>query len=345
MDGHAIVVGRLPGVPRPSTLPALAPAERPANSAVRRLARRAGRLVLNCAFVAMIASVLIMLVPALLGFQRYVILTGSMTGTYDRGSIVFDRPIPTADLKVGDPITYSPPAGFTSQTRVTHRIWWIGRGANGERVYRTKGDANKHPDAWKFTLNQSTQNVVVFHIPDVGYVFTLLSLRDFRIALLGLPAIVIALMTLRALWIEGGKEARRQKLAELGWQAITDTGIETILTPLDAPDTNPRPVWLDLRLAAVLAGAPRFAPTNRPPSSPRATLHVGRLVSGHTMGGVDDALLKTRKNLDGLPPARNTATIRLRVARLFPQSRTPGAPVTALDGLALPDELRRLLTS
>jgi signal peptidase len=343
MDGHAIVVGRLPGVPRPSTLPVLAPAERPADSAVRRLARRAGRLALNCAFVAMIASVLVMLVPALLGFQRYVILTGSMTGTYDRGSIVFDRPIPTADLKVGDPITYSPPAGFTSQTRVTHRIWWIGRGANGQRVYRTKGDANKHPDAWKFTLNQSTQNVVVFHIPDVGYVFTLLSLRDFRIALLGLPAIVIALMTLRALWIEGGMEARRQKLAELGWQTITDTGLETVLPPLDAPDTNPQPVWLDLRLTAVRAGAPLFASTNRPPSSPRATLHVGRLVYPRTMGGVDDALLKTRKNLDGLPPAPNTATIRLRVARLFPESQTPGAP--ALDGLTLPDELRRLLTS
>jgi signal peptidase len=272
----------------------------------------------------MIASVLVMLVPALLGFQRYVILTGSMTGTYDRGSIVFDRPIPTADLKVGDPITYSPPPGFTSQTRVTHRIWWIGREANGERIYRTKGDANKHPDVWKFTLNQSTQDVVVFHIPDVGYVFMLLSLRKFRIVLVGLPAIVIALMMLRALWIEGGKEARRQKLAELGWQAITDTAIETVLPPLDATDTNPRPVWLDLRLAAVHVGAPRFAPTDRRLRS-SATLHVGRLVSAHTIGGAHEVLPKTRKNLDELPPTPNTAAIHLRVTRLLPQAGTPGA--------------------
>jgi len=323
VDGYAIVVRRLPGVPRPSTQPDVVPAERPANSAVRGLARRAQHLALNCAFVAMIASVLVMLVPALLGFQRYVILTGSMTGTYDRGSIVFDRPIPTADLKVGDPITYSPPSGFTSQARVTHRIWWIGRGANGERVYRTKGDANKHPDAWKFTLNQSTQDVVVFHIPDVGYVFTLLSLREFRIVLVGVPAIIIGLMMLRALWIEGGKEARRQKLAQLGWQATADTGIETLLPPLDAPGTNPRPVWLDLRLAAVNVDAPRFAPTNRRPRSPRATLHVGRLVSAHMVGDVPDALLKTRKNLDEFQLARNTATIQLRVARLLSQSRRP----------------------
>jgi signal peptidase len=283
---------------------------------VRRLARKARGIALNCVFVAMIASVLIMLVPALLGFQRYVILTGSMTGTYDRGSIVFDRPIPTADLKVGDPITYSPPSGFTSQARVTHRIWWIGRGANGERVYRTKGDANRHPDAWKFTLNQSTQDVVVFHIPDVGYVFTLLSLRKFRIVLVGLPAIIIGLMMLRALWIEGGKEVRRQKLAQLGWQATADTGIETVLPPLDAPDTKPRPIWLDLHVVAVHAGAPWFAPTNRCFSSPCATLHVGRLVSAHTMGDVRDALLKTRKNLDELPTAPNPAAIHLHVARL-----------------------------
>jgi signal peptidase I len=326
VDGYAIVVRRLPGVQRPSIQPDLAPAERPADSAVRRLARRTRAIALNCVFAAMIASVLIMLVPALLGFQRYVILTGSMTGTYDRGSIVFDRPIPTANLEVGDPITYSPPSGFTSQARVTHRIWWIGRGANGERVYRTKGDANKHPDAWKFTLNQSTQDVVMFHIPDVGYVFTLLSLRKFRIVLVGLPAIIIGLMMLRALWIEGGKEARRQKLAQLGWQATADTGIETVLPPLDAPDTNPRPIWLDLHLGTVHAGAPRFAPTNRRSTGPRATLHVGRLVSTHTMGGVHDALLKTRKNLDEFPPTRNTATIKLRVARLLSQSQTPGTP-------------------
>lgn len=325
MDGYAIVVRRLPGVLWPPTQPVVVAVVRPANSAVRRLARRVGRLALNCALVAMIASVLIMLVPALLGFQRYVILTGSMTGTYDRGSIVFDRPIPTADLKVGDPITYSPPPGFTSQARVTHRIWWIGRGANGERVYRTKGDANKHPDVWKFTLNQSMQNVVVFHVPDVGYVFMLLSLREFRIVLVGLPAIIIGLMMLRALWIEGGREARRQKLAELGWQAIADTGIEAVLPPLDAPDTNPRPVWFDLRLTAVHAGAPRLAPTNSRSSSPRPTLHVRRLVSAHTMGGVDDARPKTRKNLDELPPAHKSATIHLRVARLLPRSRTPDA--------------------
>lgn len=310
MDGHAIVVGRIPRVPQPSALPQLASAKRSADTTLRRLARRARAIALNCVFAALIACVVIMLGPALFGFQRYVILTGSMTGTYDRGSIVFDRPIPTANLKVGDPITYSPPPGFTSETRVTHRIWWIGRGPNGERVYRTKGDANKHPDAWKFTLNQRMQDVVAFHVPDVGYVFMLLSLRAFRIVLVGLPAIVIGLMMLRALWIEGGREARRQKLAKLGWQAIADTVTETVLPPLEAPDTNPQPAWLDLRLRAARAAASRSAPANRRPS---AALHVGRLASAHRTVEANCALLKS---LDEHEPARDTATIHLRVAHL-----------------------------
>ena len=60
-----------------------------------------------------------MLLPALLGYQRYVITSGSMTGTYDRGSLVYDSVVPTSSLKVGDVITFGPPghAGL-----VTHRI-------------------------------------------------------------------------------------------------------------------------------------------------------------------------------------------------------------------------------
>jgi len=60
--------------------------------------------------LAMLAAA-VMLVPALLGYHRYVILNGSMTGTYDPGSIVFDKPVPVSMLKVGDVITYSPPPG------------------------------------------------------------------------------------------------------------------------------------------------------------------------------------------------------------------------------------------
>ncbi len=293
---------------------------------MRRLVRKAGRVALNCVFVAMMASVVIMLAPAALGFQRYVILTGSMTGTYDRGSIVFDRPIPTADLKVGDPITYAPPPGFTSQKRVTHRIWSITRGAEGQRVFRTKGDANKHPDVWEFTLNQPTQDVVVFHVPDVGYVFTLLSLREFRIVLIGLPALFIGFVILRGLWREGGEEQRRQKLAELGWKEVAGSASEPVLPALSDPDTEPQPVWLDLGLAQLYAGLPQLAGTDPRPAHARTTLHVRRLVSSLATGasGAVDALA-LREDRARVGVAGNTAAVQLRVARLRALPEAPRA--------------------
>jgi signal peptidase len=252
---------------------------------------RLAGIVLNLVVLAMMACATLMLGPAALGFHRYVILTGSMTGTYDRGSIVFDRPTPVSSLKVGDPITYSPPPGFTHQTRVTHRIWAVHRSADGGRVFKTKGDANRHPDAWTFTLNHAMQDRVVFHIPEVGYLFLLLSLRDFRIVLIGVPALFVGLIMLRGLWRDGGEEARRQKLAEQGWRALTEPGGGAVLPPLEAaPAAHLLPSRLDLRLRPVPdRSAP--APARRRPA--------GRSRAAHA---------------PPLAPSASIATIRLRVA-------------------------------
>ena len=105
-----------------------------------------------------------MLVPAVLGMQRYVVTGGSMTGTYDRGSIVFDRVVPTAQLRAGDVITYRPPPSSGLTGLITHRIHAI-RQSHGVRTFRTKGDANATPDPWTFTLPASRQARVAFSVP------------------------------------------------------------------------------------------------------------------------------------------------------------------------------------
>jgi signal peptidase len=148
---------------------------------------------------------LVVLVPALLGFQRYVITSGSMTGTYDRGSIVFDRVVPTASLRAGDVITFQPPghAGL-----VTHRIA-TATSAGGKRVITTKGDANRAPDAWgSITLANSSQARVAFHVPYVGYAIAALGERWLRMLIIGVPALLIALSTLASLWRETAPEVR-----------------------------------------------------------------------------------------------------------------------------------------
>src|SRR5262249_41136942 len=128
-----------------------------------------------------------------------VIVSGSMTGTYDRGSVVFDRVVPTSTLKVGDVITYRPPAESGIDHLVTHRIHAIAT-HKGVRVYRTKGDANAVPDPWTFTLPNATQAPVRFHAPSAGFAAPALSARRLRMLVVGLPALLIAVSSLASLW-------------------------------------------------------------------------------------------------------------------------------------------------
>jgi signal peptidase I len=142
-----------------------------------------------CAVCLVLAG--LMLLPGLFGYSRYVITSGSMTGTYDRGSIVFDQTVPVNELEVGDVITYTPPRGAGPEGFVTHRIAWIGADQFGRRVYRTKGDANATADPWTFTLDQPMQARVAFHVPCVGFVFAALSIPAVRMLLIGLPALLV----------------------------------------------------------------------------------------------------------------------------------------------------------
>ncbi len=168
------------------------------------LRRRAG-LVLTIGAVLLASS---MLVPLVLGYQRYVITSGSMTGTYDRGSLIYDETVPTKSLKVGDVITYTPPAIHSPTSRLTHRIFAIKVLKDRTRQYQTKGDANPSPDPWTFTLTSPTQARVVFSIPYLGFVFAALSIPLIRILVLGVPALLVALGALGSLWEEAGQESR-----------------------------------------------------------------------------------------------------------------------------------------
>jgi signal peptidase len=168
------------------------------------LARRGfGFLIAGAALLLALA----VLVPALLGYQRYVITSGSMTGTYDRGSLVFDKVVPTSSLRAGDVITFRPPG---HSGLVTHRIHTL-TSVGGRRVLTTKGDANRVPDAWgSLTLANAHQARVAFHLPYLGYGLAVLSEKKVRMLVIGLPALLIALSALAGLWRDSAPEGRPQ---------------------------------------------------------------------------------------------------------------------------------------
>ncbi len=166
-------------------------------------------LVLVSAVALALAGV--MLVPAALGMERYVITSGSMTGSYDRGSIVYADEVPVAELEVGDAITYVPPPDTGKPGRLTHRIVTIERSGGGPPILRTKGDANRGADPWKFVLDRPTQARVAFHVPYVGFAFAALAERKFRMFAVGLPALLVALGALSGLWRAAGDAAAAER--------------------------------------------------------------------------------------------------------------------------------------
>lgn len=160
-----------------------------------RLSRATGMLG-NLLLVAVTLLGAAYVLPTLLGHERYVITGGSMTGTYDKGSIVFERPVAAADLEVGDVITYQPPASSGVTTLVTHRIIAIGRSPEGEQVLRTQGDANPDPDPWLFSLTSQDQPVAAYSVPYAGYALIALADPQLRLLVVGLPAGLVALLSL-----------------------------------------------------------------------------------------------------------------------------------------------------
>lgn len=159
-------------------------------------ASRVVRTLTNVCLIALTVACTAYLVPSFLGYERYVITGGSMTGSISKGSIAFEKPVPVEDLEVGDVITYLPPAASGVGNLVTHRIVELGEDARGASRLRTKGDANDAVDPWTFSLVATEQPVVQFSVPRVGYVLIALADRETRMLVIGVPSAIIALLAL-----------------------------------------------------------------------------------------------------------------------------------------------------
>ena len=166
------------------------------SSTLASISSRITRLVVNLVLVVVVLVAAGFIIPSLMGYERYVIVGGSMSGTFERGSVAFERLAPVEDLEVGDVITYQPPPDSGLATLVTHRIVSIKQKPGGAQVFRTKGDANPGVDPWTFRLHAAQQPRVAFTVPYVGHAFIALADRDTRVLLLGIPAGVICLFSL-----------------------------------------------------------------------------------------------------------------------------------------------------
>lgn len=132
-------------------------------SAVRRFLTRAFSWLLLAAVVA--AALALIVVPKATGARPLTVLSGSMSGTYDIGDAVIVRPVDTAELAVGDVITFQ--ARSDDPTLTTHRIVGLAYGSEGTG-FVTRGDANSSADPSPIKPEQ-VMGEVWYSVPLVGY--------------------------------------------------------------------------------------------------------------------------------------------------------------------------------
>lgn len=117
----------------------------------------------------------------LFGSELLVVLSGSMSPTFDTGSIVAIKPISFSDIQKGDIITFKNTDGLI----VTHRVQEI---TGNELV--TKGDANNAKDNETVTADR-VMGRVQYSVPLAGYAIDFIRSKVGLLLFLVIPGIYL----------------------------------------------------------------------------------------------------------------------------------------------------------
>lgn len=105
-------------------------------------------------------------VPSVGGIFPMIVLTDSMKGTFDAGSLIICRTAQPEEIRVGDIICFFDPMG-SGTTTTTHRVMEIETDEDGNLSFITKGDANNTEDLAAVPASKLV-GVYKFHIAGLG---------------------------------------------------------------------------------------------------------------------------------------------------------------------------------
>lgn len=152
---------------------------------------------------ALLALVLLGLLPNLGWYRTETVLSGSMKPFFSPGDIVVVTPEPTREVRVGQVISYHIPVG--DHHVQSHRVIKVVRGGDHPLV-RTKGDANAAPDPWTARLNGGTAWQVRAVVPKAGWAIVWLRTPAVRhLALFAVP-LLLAILGLFRIWRAPGSD-------------------------------------------------------------------------------------------------------------------------------------------
>ncbi len=130
------------------------------------------------------------------GYHSLTVLSGSMEPAIGTGDVVLTKPIPPAEARVGDVVTYKEPEA--PGRLITHRVRSIRLRDRGY-AFVTKGDANDSTERWKVAANGRIGRVTN-HAPVLGYALAFMRDPSKRLWALVIPAALLGLVELLRIW-------------------------------------------------------------------------------------------------------------------------------------------------
>ena len=94
--------------------------------------------------LVVLMAALVIVVPIVGSATPLTVLTSSMEPTLPPGTLIIVKPLDTADIAIGDVITYQIESG--KPDLITHRIAGITDSSDGSRTFTLKGDNNDVAD-------------------------------------------------------------------------------------------------------------------------------------------------------------------------------------------------------
>lgn len=163
--------------------------------------------IISTILVAVVVALAILLVGfRFIGFDTYVVLSGSMEPEYKTGSLIYAREVEPQDVEIGDVITFQL---ADSETSVTHRVVDI-QGEGEELQFITKGDNNDDIDPSPVPADR-LMGEVKFCIPGFGYFANYIQNPPGLYFAAGVGVILIILMFLTDALIEEDKKSKKKK--------------------------------------------------------------------------------------------------------------------------------------
>lgn len=144
-----------------------------------------GKIISNALLVCVVVFAAVIVLPKLIGWQSFVVLSGSMEPTYHVGSLIYVKPVSPQEVRAGDPITYHMP---DETTVVTHRAVRID---TQKQCFYTKGDANNTEDGSATPFSRLIGKPM-FSIPALGFAISFINTKQgFILAVTGIVCLLI----------------------------------------------------------------------------------------------------------------------------------------------------------